>query len=183
MVQTKTFFLSAIHEACGKDDLRPTMSHVFFNNGKVYATDAHILIRQDLKETLGFTDEHIQLLEGKLLEAGHVKELNKCIFFETTAEYVEGTLKNGGTFRAPLKTESEVGKYPNAEAVIPQGTEPTEHVGINYKILNRLCLAMVLKDPDNCIKLSLQGSSRGIAVRPSQYDRGQIGLIMPVKIL
>jgi len=181
MVQTKTFFVSALHEACGKDSLRPVMSHVFFTNGKVWATDAHILVSQDLRETLGFTDEHVQLLEGKYLEAGHVKELTKCIAFETTAEYVQGTQKNGGTFRAPLKTESEVGKYPNCEAVIPQQTDPTEHIGINHKIFTRLCNAMVLKTPDNCVKLSLNGQTRGIVVRPIE-DSGQLGLIMPVKI-
>lgn len=181
MITTKTFFVSALHEACGKDDLRPTMSHVFFTNGKVYATDAHILVRQDLKETLGFTDEHIALLDGKYLEAPHVKELTKCVMFETTAEYVEGTQKNGGKFRAPLKTESEVGKYPNWEAVIPQETTPTEHVGINHKIFTRLCNALVLKDPDNCVKLSLNSQTRGIVVRPIN-DNGQLGLIMPVKI-
>ncbi len=61
---TKKNFRTKISLVCSTDSLRPSLTHVYFDNGFAVATDAHILIKSPLKEH-GFEREEIELLQGK----------------------------------------------------------------------------------------------------------------------
>lgn len=65
---TSENFKSDLSKILSKDDLRPILTVVSFQNGFAYATNAHALIKQSL-EWMGFTKDEIDMLNGKSLDA------------------------------------------------------------------------------------------------------------------
>ena len=66
-----------MHLACAKDDFRPQMQCIYFKDGFAYATDAHVLVKNDLTACSNLDPEQIALLDGKLLHADHYKDILK----------------------------------------------------------------------------------------------------------
>lgn len=58
MAITQTNFKSDLSKVVSKDELRPALTVVKFQNGYAYATDSHCLVKQSLK-WMDFTDEEI----------------------------------------------------------------------------------------------------------------------------
>ena len=48
--------------ACENDSFRPVFSYIHFKDGYAYASDAHILVKNNLSECSTFTDEEIASL-------------------------------------------------------------------------------------------------------------------------
>ena len=71
-------FQSKIWNCCGTDDLRPVMQCAYIKDGFIYATDAHIAIKQSLESVHGIDPVEIKCLEGKLLHSKILKLLAKC---------------------------------------------------------------------------------------------------------
>lgn len=73
MKQKKHNFNSPMHLACSNDMIRPTLQYVNFEDGYIWATNAHIMARQSLKKVHGFDETEIQLLEGKRIHSSVFK--------------------------------------------------------------------------------------------------------------
>lgn len=84
----KNFLNPELHFACSKDEfIRPTMMHIHFTGGYMYATEGHILVKASIKKfTLDFTDEEIKILEGKAINGGHWKSITSHVIIKITEE-------------------------------------------------------------------------------------------------
>lgn len=67
-------FLKGFEKIVSKDDLRPSLQNVLFKDGFAIATDAHKLVKVDLK-LYGLDKEDISNLEGCVLDLEVLNEL------------------------------------------------------------------------------------------------------------
>jgi hypothetical protein len=183
-MKTNKLFVSDLSLVCGKDPFRPVYSYVVFCNGFAWATNAHILIKQDLHQLMGMDPEIVMLLEDKAIHMTQFKEMLKGVEFEVFPDHIKTTMKNGTILHVPLHTEESIGaKFPKYQNVIPQNTQEISEIGLNYKLLADLSKAMVLREPDNGVHLRFHGPAMGVLVKsmgiPTEH---QLGLIMPVML-
>ena len=122
-----------LHKVCADDKLRPAHGYLYFKDGNVYATDAHIAIAAPLSFVSTFSEEEQKLLEGKMIHATqfaqllkmretHVKVIADGVRFECKTAY-------GETIIFPLLTEEQIGKYPNVENVIAEAEKNAKELG------------------------------------------------------
>lgn len=141
-----------LHKVCGDDALRPVLGYLFFKDGNVYATDAHIAIAAPLSFVSNFTDEEKELLEGKMILATQFAQLLKM---RETHVGTDGGAKfecktaYGETVIIPLLTEEQIGKFPNVESVLVEAEKSanghlsvTTRVGFKPSLLADLVAAM-----------------------------------------
>ncbi len=127
--------------ACGKDDLRPSFSFVKIMDGKLWATDAHLLLVQDAN--LHWGENVVKNLEGKYLHMETLAKMN----LEKNLHYIHGE-----GFLAPCSSLGEKGgrmyyyheeisaEFPKVKSVIkPTLTDVTiEAISVNLTLLNRV---------------------------------------------
>lgn len=182
-VTSLNFLKGAIHTICGRDALRPVMQNVFFDEGKVVATDAHILMTQDLVACHGLDAEVVEILNGKQLHADNVAELMKCDFFEYYEDCIVGSVK-GKKYKVKAEFEVDAAKYPNYKAVIPSTSDSLEWYALNTTFLDKLFKASVKENKDTAgVKIRFTGhQSRAALVSFRGFsEEEQLGLIMPMK--
>ena len=128
-----------LHKVCGADKLRPVHGYLYFKDGNVYATDAHMAIAAPLSFVSNFDDEEKRLLEGKLIHAiqfaqllkmceTHVKETENGVQFECKTNA-------GETAIIPLLTENQIGKFPNVESVIVEAEKNAKELGTQLQFV------------------------------------------------
>lgn len=183
-INSLTFLNGKPQKCCGTDALRPAMSHLFFNNGFVYATDAHVLIKQDLKACHGMTDEIVEKLNGKMLHRENADALAACDLFEIHDDKIIGAKKNSKTkVLADLVADGQEGEYPNVEAVIPSMADASElaQYALDPKKLLQLQSASVALDKDaKVLRLTFFAPDRGALVHFHGFSESeQLGVIMP----
>ena len=186
-INSLTFLKGKPQKCCGSDNLHPTRSHLFFNNGFVYATDARVLIKQDLKVCHGMTDEMVEKLNGKMLHRENADALAACDLFEIHDDKIIGSKKNSKTkVLADLVTEAQEGKFPNVEAVIPSMSNASElaQYALDPKKLIQVQSASVAFDKDaKALRLTFFAPDRGALVHFQGFSGSeQLGLIMPCKL-
>jgi len=81
-------FASRLDLCCGKDQLRPAFQCVHFFGGFAFATNAYVLIMQDLK-MCGFTEEEMAMAEGKAIHSEAFKQLYKSDTVKVTEAGIE----------------------------------------------------------------------------------------------
>jgi hypothetical protein len=175
------FLKGAIHTLCGNDSLRPVMMNVFFDEGKVIATDAHVIMIQDLRKCHNLSDDIINILNGKQLHKDNVAELMKCDFFEFYDDCVVGSVK-GKKSKVKAEFEENPPLYPNYKAIIPGNQDALEWYALNPTFLEKIHKAAVKLDKDAVgVKLRFTGQSRGAVVSFRGFTESeQMALIMPM---
>lgn len=171
------FLETKLESICGKDDLRPAMQCVYFSNGFVYATNAHIAVKQRL--TLHGIDEDLHShLEGKLLHRSHLALMRGCDFFEIVPNGIKS--RKGFVEMIHVFTDE---KYPDIEAVLNKDC-PIEvsRIALNASLLKNLQDVMFLNSPPNHVRLDFFGTKRAIIAFTDIVKEDQIGLIMPTQI-
>ena len=143
-----------LHKVCGADVLRPMLGYLFFKDGNVYATDAHMAIAAPLSFVSNFSDEEQKLLEGKLINATLFALLLKMreTHVKVSADGVRFECKTNAdeTVIIPLLTEEQSRKYPNVESAIAEAEKNAKEladcklpfVGFNPSLLAGLVAAM-----------------------------------------
>ena len=175
-----------LHKVCADDVLRPVMGYLYFRNGNVYATDAHIAIAAPLSFVSNFNDEEKGLLEGKLIHATQFAQLLKMreTYIKETADGVQFECKTGvgETVIIPLLTEEALGKFPNVEVVLENaytsardGKLPLSHIGLKPSLLADLTDAMHAK----IVHLYFSDASRAIVVRDMDRCNEMRAILMP----
>ena len=175
-----------LHKVCANDLLRPVMGYLYFKNGKVYATNAHIAIAAPLSFVSSFSDEEQKLLDGKLIHATHFAELLKMR--ETKLGLVGENLcficttKNGLTVTIPILDEDTKGKFPNVDVVLESARadakkheQPVSHVGLKMSLLADLAAAMGASNVD----LYFSSAKAAIVVEDGHGDNEIGAIIMP----
>lgn len=136
-------FLKGMINVTSKDDLRPIMCGVYFDNGHAVATDANALVKVSLA-MWGVIGDSAHLLDGYFASNDLLKEIKTL----SKSQYLtigEGCIKVWSGRPKPLKTlelehvvNDNVGKYPDYEAVFPTTFGPVEQFQINGKLLNNV---------------------------------------------
>jgi hypothetical protein len=189
----KRNFKTNLALACGKDDLRKPMQYVSFKDGYVYATDAHLLVKQHLS-LHGFDPEEIALMNGRCLHKDAFAELLR---YEEVG--VRESLPTGAHFKCkakshsieiPLLDECPDGRIPNMDPVIPseEVIEAVSQIGINLKLLERA--SKLLISQNGLCKFQFHGPTKGVLLtsgtekgREVSYDYStELVLVMPLII-
>ena len=173
----------SLHKVCGNYDLRPIMSYIYFDNGYAIASDGHILIKADINDISNFTDEEIELLNGKLLHSNQFKQIVKAdevTIEETgiTAKYEYFEIKY--LFHILKDEKDRLIKYPNYQKIFDGFKKNSlSSIGVNSRYLETLCSSV-----NACkAKLSFNNCCNGILVNfPFTEMYNTIGLIMPLNI-
>lgn len=174
-------FKTQIWKALANDHLRPTLCHAFVRNGFIYATNAHIAVKQSLEHIHGIDDkEERETLEGKYFSEHLLRQLEKCNIVQFKKDGIHTV--NGNT--KAVYQYSECGdKYPDVDAVLPakDRIEKVSAIGFNPTLFKTMSDAM-MKD-DNRFKFEFNGRNRAIVVTAEYYDREhQMGIIMPLNL-
>lgn len=174
-MSSKRNFKLKMHLACGKDDLRPIMQHVFFTNGYMIATDAHVLIKAKTSVFTDFSEDEIQHLEGKFVHRDTFAKLLKVKMIEVDESgFKDLATKDLYNFSVPQ------GKYPNVESVMPGiNTKEIDCIGLLPNNINPLFKIMSTSD-FSTLRLSFFEKNKAIKVTSELHNPSDIiGVIMP----
>ena len=173
--------MKKLHLLCAKDDLRPTLNHVKVTREVCVATDAHILAA--VPTELMFDNDFISQIpeQGVLIHHEDWRKMCAGIGVAWKSEDVLRVIMKSGKrdVLIEVESESEVGKYPNWEDVVPRENmrEDVGSIGINAKF------AATLQDALDwpSLKLSFNGVSRAMTVSNARDDsEGITAIIMPI---
>lgn len=176
------FLQTDIHLAISKDELRPAMQHVFFKDGFLYATDAHVLIKQYMK-LHDFTDEEIKILNLKMIHRESLIQIKKYDLFEVQEEGIlcVGNYNQRALFQ--YADNESVGQYPDCDAVIKDEHGQVSEVGIKPEFLTKISKCMFGYKIDGVILNFGKKNTDAIFITTSAIDRDrQLGLLSPVMI-
>lgn len=178
-----------IWEATNKDEFRPVMEYILFQNGHAYATNAHILVKIPLDclfEVEPYEPEdQLKMLEGCCINARLFKRL--CSYGCLWVEEMNGrphikVIFMENPIYIPLKSKDDM-RFPNFEAVLNYSgpSEPIDALGISPELLIRLTKAMGVSEK---IKMTFTKKNSQIFVEPLEefYRNTMKGLIMPIHV-
>ena len=177
-----------LHKVCGADKLRPVRGYLYFKDGNVYATDAHMAIAAPLSFVSNFDDEEKRLLEGKLINATQFAQLLKMR--ETHVGTSDGAkfeckTQAGETVIIPLLTEEQIGKFPNVENVIVEAEKNAKELGTQLPFVGfkpSLLADLVAAMNADIIEFYF-GKPKGAIVVRDQDDTNRIrAILMPCLI-
>lgn len=176
-----SFLQSKLENITGTDDLRPAMQCVYFKDGFVYATDAHVLIKQSLSDVHGFTDEEIKILDGKMVHRDVLKKLHSLENVKVTEEGIVADLSvNAKATYHYFDTQGDSFRYPNAEAVIPQKFGDTTDKKIKFDPRNLKKLSDGLVGSNIRVEFSFTDGNPIVVTTGEFTPNQQIGILMPV---
>lgn len=172
-------FKTPLWNACSDDDRRPVLNCAYVKDGKIVATDVHILIWQSLTEIHGIEPEQAKLIEGKFFHRELLKEMSKCeiiTFTEDGIQFVKGKIK--GTFDYTDISE----KYPDFEALFTEWKpEEKSKIGVNPRLLEKL--RMCFSNPNSTFALTIGANNSHIKVTSRAVNQvDEMGVIMPVML-
>lgn len=167
---------------CAKDEMRPVMQYVKVTKNYCIATNAHVLGK--IKTETIFDLEFIAKLpeEGILVHQEDWKKLKNAVLIEWKSNDVIKICYSGKKRDVLIEseTESNIGTYPNIDAVIP--TKENRQVELNQIAFNAsllLDLQKALNIPN--VKLQFSGMNRPIYVTDGSGQQIEnIGVIMPI---
>lgn len=178
----KQNFISAykIFDVAAQGDvLRPEFNFVFFENGYVYATDAHMLVRAKIADISGFPEDQIALLDGKAIHAKALKKLYAHKHVEIREDGFHA-IEEGGMIEIVYKFAPDGLKRINFEAVLSkQERADVGKIGMKAELLHKLTSAM---DCTDRTRLDFAGEGGAIYVEPVDKDIDIKGLVMPILI-
>jgi DNA polymerase III sliding clamp (beta) subunit (PCNA family) len=170
----KRNFKLKMHMTCGKDDLRPIMSHVYFDNGNMVSTDAHVLIKAKTSEFTDFDPSELEILNGKFIHANTFKKILACKHVVVEEEGVKD-LASGDVY----KFAKVDGKYPNYEAVLPQGTLEIDQIGVAPKVIKQI-FSVLTNDLMQTVALKFSGKNKAIKITSTTLnDSDFTAIVMP----
>lgn len=183
MEPTKNFkSIFCLHESTKGGD--ETMRYIRFEDGYAIATDAHIAIRADLRYITTFTNEEIERLNGKSIDA---KSFKKILSYDSVNVLENGIEYNDDIAPAFFGFNRQLDiKFPEAqtaiEAALLEAEAPVKRtsLGINSSFLGKLAKAM------GCTTLRLDFTISGkVLVRHATdtcHQEAIQGIIMPINI-
>jgi len=169
-----------LHLITSKDELRPPMNHILFTKEVMVATDGAKLGVIPTKHLL--SEELIEEIpnEGVLVHPDDYKLMLAAENIVGESDNVWRLIYKKGNKRdqlIELRQQSDVGKYPNWEAVVPNYDTPTEakeKIALNAEYLALLQKAL----GSDSLKLTFHEGNKPIKVEAK--DTGRYGIIMPV---
>lgn len=178
-------FQCRVDYACGSDELRPVMENIYFKDGFLYATDAHIGVRHKL-DLHGFDPEEIELMDGKMIHKNVFKEVYKHHFVKAEKDGLFCTTGNIQVKYFWTRTEN---KFPNLESVLQECLKKTDekvaNIGLNLHLMSKLKNVFTYSNPyGKSCELLFTNQRKGVLCTPASdgFVLDQLGIIMPVVI-
>ena len=173
-------FKTQIWKACSKDHLRPALTHAFVRNGFIYATNAHIAVKQSLYHIHDLDKDERETIEGKYFSEHLLMQLEKCDIVQFKKDGIHTV--NGNT-KAVYQYSECGGAYPDVDAVLPakDNVQEVSAIGFNPTLFKTMYDAMM--KIENQFRFEFNGQNRAIVVTARGYDREhQMGIIMPINL-
>lgn len=166
-----------MHIACETSDYSPATQNIYFKDGFAYASDGHILVKNELSACSTIDEQQLQILDEKMLHYSHYKDILKYDVIEISEEGIEAK-KNGQKAFFYFNTTE---KFPDAEKVINDALSltpvHTSQFALNIELLARLKKALCTNGQ---IKFTYKGENRAMICENLQSDYlNCIGIIMP----
>lgn len=167
----------ALMQKKGDREERPKFGRIYFKDGNVYACDTHILYKapSDTYTDFPYLDGHYLTFDDLVL-IGKMKAPR----ITETGDILDNEKVFTGEFVWPKLLPFD--EIPPFEEVIPPKTsrQPVEVFGIVPDQLARLgkCFRA-----DFGLRLDFNGETRAAIVTPINGEFGEMGIIMPIKVL
>jgi hypothetical protein len=174
----KRNFRLKMNMATGSDDLRPVMQHVYFENGFMVATDAHILIKAAVHHFSDFDQSEVDILNGKFIHKNTFKKILSAPMVQITEEGVVDLAT-----KDVYKFAEECGKYPNFEAVIPKSTGAIEQIGVTPAVVQKL-FKILASANIHTASMNFEAANRGVVIKGRHEHEGALtALFMPAALI
>lgn len=177
MKAEKRNFRLKMHLICGTDDLRPIMHHIYFADGFMVSTDAHVLVKAAVQHFSDFDRSEVDILNGKFLHKNTFKKILSCEKVQITEEGIlDLATKDVYKFNDPGQ------KYPNYEAVIPKQVNPIGRIGVNPATAMKLIKVLCTPDIVN-VSMNFNSPNHGICIKAHGENEGALEcVLMPVML-
>jgi hypothetical protein len=168
-------FNTKIHLACSDHMLRPSLNYVYFINGFMYASDAHILVKQSLKLHDIFESD---FLNGKSINKNTYANILKYQFANATENGIECSMRDNKDVVLFKYSENEM-TMPDFESILNFKYESVLSIKFNYIKLKRLIDSMYL--PEGNIIMTFNSENKAIKITAIGVDENlQVALLMPI---
>jgi len=165
--------LPEFNELCANDDLQPVMSYVYVTKEFIVATDAHVMgwaKTDDVFETdiIGGIAN-----EGMLIHSEDWKKMTRAenIIWKKEGEVLKLIHRKKRDELIEVEYESEVAKFPNWRAVVPENESGMEisSISINPTLLMKIGKFFKPVGTKGGIKMKFNGVSSAVKCTP-HYD-------------
>jgi len=172
-------FKKDISIICSHDEMRDNLQYVLFKDGYLWATNAHVMIKQHLS-LHDFTEEEIKIMDGKCIHGSAFKLMKKFDIIEAT----EKGLLCKGDYKVLFEYGSEDIVFPVGFQKVMDFSESKiqiDEIGVNYDYINRI--KKVSMSETKQFKMEFFGKNKNIKVTPNEINEGlEVFLIMPCLI-
>lgn len=177
------------------DELRPAMNVAVLQNGYIYATNAHILIKIKVSDFFK-VETDMKVLDLDLIKAiskagktGEVKFNEDCVQIlnrNGTRFYpYSGTIETNGEMnmsKFSVSWDAHGCKYPDVESVLNlTQRDCLNKIGIDANLIGDLTRGFA-KTEDSRVQLTFTDAKHYIKVEPRTNKGEQYGIIMPVTL-
>ena len=170
--------MKKLHLCCisKKDEVsKKERAYILVTKKECVATNSNVLAVVPTTEI--FTEDFIaEMPERFLVYRDDWAELTKS---KTVLEFVDNSIKGfvKTAITINIHTEEEIGRFPQYREAIPLSKDKRDigQIGINANLLSVLQTALDCQ----AVELTFFGEARGILVKPSTFESGASGLIMP----
>lgn len=186
-------FIKPLHTLALRDDFRPAMQHIYFENGNAIVTNGHAILVQSLKYIEMLSDEEIENLNGYGI---HYKSYQHLLKFKwitinepgvITASNMDGS--NKVLFVLHKMNADNKGndlRFPDYNKAISSFFEKhkqeVDSIGIKPNYLTDVYKCLYNTEIDG-IKLDFINKNSAICIKPNSYsDYHQEAYIMPVML-
>jgi len=172
-------FNTKIHLACSDHMLRPSLNYVYFINGFMYASDAHILVKQSLKLHDIFESD---FLNGKSINKNTYANILKYQFANATENGIECSMRDNKDVVLFKYSENEM-TMPDFESVLNFEYESLSGIKFSMEFncikFKRLISSMYL--PKGNIIMTFNGENKAVKITAGGVDENlQVALLMPI---
>lgn len=177
-MKTKNF-RKKLSIACGNDDLRSALQYISFNDGYAICTDAHILVKQSLKEH-SFTEDEIKIMNGKFL---HKNAFNEVFRFDYVTVSEDGFTCRKSNVKSVIGFSDLDERLPNYMNVLNELKKPVElsEIGFSSSLLKKISDVSLSYIKSH--RLKFYGKNKGVLFSPTDVDENdETILIMPIQL-
>ena len=172
-----------VYKIVGNDDLRPIFNIAIIVDGNMVATDAYHLIKINLS-FFGIRDEDKDLFEGRyisrdvLIKLGRIKKNENWTIDENGINILDDSLNTVLSYS--LGKATEIGTYPNFEAVIPTTKVELSRISLNAKFMINIenIYTVYTQCKHTNLVCHFYGETRPITMTANNF----LGLVIPRRI-
>ena len=174
-------FSKPIHLVCSPDELRPSMSYIYFKDEYAWATNACVMIKFDLRDC-DMDTEQCSVFSGKAIHMNLFKDIlykRKLLikdkklyqlYNDKAIRISDDIFDKDITNKMQSTLEELLDKHKSSFK------QDVDSIGIDFKLIKIISSVFPSR-----LKLSFSGKDKGIIISGEEYTRTE-GVIMPYKI-